>query len=231
MKSIRNRRLRTPIAMLAWGAVLAAAVAIGHGGAGGVIAGAVVCIAAAVYYYRAGGQDSDYGALIGDRADERQALIRTRARALAGTVMAAAALAGAVVELALRGAGHWGSYWPFGLVVVVGAISYGWAGHRGGVGALIGGRADERQALIRTRAWSLSAYAMAAVAVTGVVVTVALGSGHLPGSYGLCQLLLIVGTVSYNIGLRRYGARGADDDLPEPMYNWWGGQRRVKPTE
>jgi hypothetical protein len=231
MKSIRNRRLRTPIVMLAWGAVLAVAVAIGDGGVGGAIGVAVVCIAAAVYYYGAGGQDSDYGALIGERADERQALIRTRAQALAGTAMAAVALAGAVVELALRGADHWGSYWPFGLVVAVGAVSYWWRGREAGVGVLIGGRADERQALIRTRAQALSALAMAAVAVTGVVVTTALGFGHHPGSYWLCQMLLIAGTVSYLVGLRTYGARGTDDDLPEPMYHWWGGQRRVKPTE
>ena len=33
---------------------------------------------------RAGGRDSDYAAHIGDRADERQALIRTRAQAQAG---------------------------------------------------------------------------------------------------------------------------------------------------
>jgi hypothetical protein len=103
MRSIRNRRLRTPIAMLAWGAVLT--VAVGHGGVGGAIAVAVVCVAAAVYYYGAGGQDSDYGALIGARADERQVLIRMRARALSALVMAAVAVTGVVVTTTL-GFGH-----------------------------------------------------------------------------------------------------------------------------
>ncbi len=205
MKSIRNRRLRVPIAMLAWGAVLAAAAGIGQGW-GAAIAVAVVMIAAAVYYYTAGGRDSDYGALIGDRADERQALIHTRAEALSGTAVYAAAVIGAIVALALRGPGHWGSYWPFGLVIVVGTVSYSWRGRGSGFGALIGGRADERQALIRTRALARTGSAMIAAAVIGVLIVIAPGFDHHLASYWSCQLLIIVAAVTNVAGLRRYGA-------------------------
>ena len=132
MTSIRNRRLRRPAGMLAAGAVLAAATGVGQGW-GAAIAVMVVAMAAAVFYYGAGGRDSDCGALVGGRADERQALIRTRAQAQAGTVVYAAAVIGAIVALALRGPGHWASYWPFGLVVVAGTVSYWWGGrHLGG---------------------------------------------------------------------------------------------------
>jgi len=150
MTSIRNRRLRVPLLLLANGAAFAAADAIGGNG-GAAVASAVLAIPVAAGWYAWNGRDSDYGALAGGWADERQALIRTRARSLSGTVVYAVAVIGAIVAIALRGPGHWGSYWPFGLVVVAGTASYWWAGRRCGFGALAGGRADERQA--PGRAW------------------------------------------------------------------------------
>ena len=209
MKSIKNRRLRAPVAMLATGAVLAVVSGISQGW-GSAIGVMVVAIAAAVYYYAAGRRDSDWGALIGDRADERQALINTRAEALSGTAVYAAAVIGAIVALALRGPGHWGSYWPFGLIIVVGTVSYWRRGRAAGFGALIGGRADERQALIRTRALARTGSAMIAAAVTGVLIVIALGFHQHLASYWSCQLPIIVAAVSYLAGLRIYGAHGAD---------------------
>ena len=81
MTSIRNRRLRVPLLLLANGAAFAAADAIG----GDAVASAVLTIPVAAGWYAWNGRDSDYGALAGGWADERQALIRTRARALSGT--------------------------------------------------------------------------------------------------------------------------------------------------
>jgi hypothetical protein len=85
---------------------------------------AVMTVAGAALYYRAGGVDSDYGALFGGRADERQGLICTRARALSGTVVYAVAVIGAIVVLALRGPGHWDTYGPSVLVAAAGTASY-----------------------------------------------------------------------------------------------------------
>jgi hypothetical protein len=223
MNSIRGR-LRAPIAMLASGAVLAVVGGIGQG-RGAAIGVLAVMIAAAVFYYGAGGRDSDYGALIGDRADERQALIKTQAEALSGTAVYAAAVIGAVVALALRGPGHGGSYWPFGLVVVVGTVSYWRRGREAGFGALIGGRADERQALIRTQALARSGAAMIAAAVIGVLIVIALGFGRHLASYGSCQLLIIAGAVSYLAGLRIYGARDAHEDDPAAVTTWTSAPR------
>jgi hypothetical protein len=223
MNSIRGR-LRAPIAMLASGAVLAVVGGIGQGW-DAAIAVMAVTIAAAVFYYGVGGRDSDYGALIGDRADERQALFKTQAEALSGTAVYAAAVIGAVVALALRGPGHWGSYWPFGLVIVAGTISYWWRGREAGFGALIGGPADERQALIRTRALARSGAAMIAAAVIGVLIVIALGFDRHLASYWSCQLLIIVGAVSYLAGLRIYGARGAHEDDPAAVTTWTSAHR------
>jgi hypothetical protein len=121
MTSVRGRR-RATVGMLAACAVLAAAAGVGQGW-GAAIAVAVAATAAAVFFYGAGGRDSDHGALIGDRADERQALVKTRAEALSGTAVYAAAVIGAVVALALRGPGHWDGYWPFALAAVAGTVS------------------------------------------------------------------------------------------------------------
>jgi hypothetical protein len=163
--------------------------------------------------------------VIGDRADERQALIKTQAEALSGTAVYAAAVIGAVVALAMRGPGHWGSYWPFGLVVVAGTVSYWWRSREAGFGALIGGRADERQALIRTQALARSGAAMIAAAVIGVLIVIALGFGRHLASYWSCQLLIIAGALSYLAGLRIYGARGAHEDDPAAVTTWTSAHR------
>ena len=214
MTSIRGR-LRASITVLAGGGMGAVAVGIGQG-VGAAIAVAVVAVVAAVIYYGAAGVDSDYGALIGCRADERQALIRMRSRALSGTVVYAVAVIGAIVVLAVRGPGHWGSYGPFVLVAVAGTVSYWWRGRDAGWGALIGGRADERQALIRTRARAQAGIVMAVTAMIAVLIVIALGFDRHLGSYWSCLLLIIPGSVSYLAGLRRYGARDEYADDPGP---------------
>jgi hypothetical protein len=124
MTSIRNRRMRAPAMMLAAGAVVAVAVGIGQGlGAATAVALVVVMTAAVVFSYRAGGRDSGFGALIGGRADERQALIRTRARAESRTVMTAAAVIGVLIEIALGYDHHLGIAWSCQLLIAVGAVT------------------------------------------------------------------------------------------------------------
>lgn len=208
MRSIRDRRLRAVVLALATGGAFAAANAAGQGW-GALIAVAVIIISLVSVSYVRAGRDDDRAAMGFGGADERQALIRTQARALSGAVMYAAAVIGGVVVIALRGIGQWGSYWPIGLVVAVGTVTYLWGGRACGFGALIGGRADERQAQIRTRARALSAIAMAAATVIGVLVEVALGDTL--RSYWPFQLVGIAGFVGYLAGQTKYGtAHGAD---------------------
>jgi hypothetical protein len=231
MKSDRNRRALVAALVLAWFGAFAAADAIGQGW-GAAVPLAVAAIPMAIVYYVWGGRDSDFAAmLIGGRADERQALIRTRARALAGNTMYAAAAIGAIGALALPDSGGWGRNWPFAVVVVVGTISYVWSGRDSGVGVLIGGRADERQALIRTRARALAGNAMYAATAIGAVVELALRDAHHRGSYWSFSLVAVAGGVACLAGLRRYGDRDEDEEMkkraPESALTWWGGNRRT----
>jgi hypothetical protein len=122
MRSIRIRRLRVVVLTLALVGAFAVANGVGHGW-GVAIALAVFMTPVVVVNYVQAGRDNDRAAMmIGGRADERQAQIRTRARALSAYVMAAAALIGSLIEVAL---GHtFRSYWPIGLIIVAGAAGY-----------------------------------------------------------------------------------------------------------
>jgi hypothetical protein len=80
MTASTNRAVLVAALVLAWFGAFAAADAIGQGwGAAAPLA--VAAIPMAVVYYVWGGRDIDFAALLtGTRADERQELIRTRAR-------------------------------------------------------------------------------------------------------------------------------------------------------
>ena len=212
MTSIRTRRLRVVVLALAAGGAFAAANAVAHLW-GVVIAAAVIYIPLAVASYVRAGRDGDRAAMmIGGGPDERQALIRTRARALSGAMMYAAAVISGIAVIALRGIGHWSSYWPIGLVAAVGTVTYLWGGRACGFGALIGGRADERQALIRTRARALSGYAMLAPTLIGALVEVALGDTF--RSYWPFCLVAFACVGGALAGETKYGAAHGADYTP-----------------
>jgi len=137
MRSIRDGRLRVVVPALAWGGALVAAYGVGRGwGAAGAMAVIMIPVAVAIYV-RAGRGTDRAAMMIGGGADERQALIRRRAWALAAVVMYAAAVIGGIVVIALRGVGHWSSYWPFALVALAWAAGYnaGEAGYGAAHGA------------------------------------------------------------------------------------------------
>lgn len=70
-------------------------------------------------YFVLGGRDSDIGALLGSKPDERQAGIGMRATALTGNVMVLVAIGGVVVALAVGS-----SAWPFFPFSFVGAATF-----------------------------------------------------------------------------------------------------------
>jgi hypothetical protein len=231
LSSNANRRLLVTALVLAWFGAFAAADAVGQGW-GAAVPLAVAAIPMAIVYYVWGGRDSDFAALlVGRRADERQALIRTRARALAGNAMYAIAVIGTIGALTLPDNGGWRRNWPFAVVVVVGTVSYWWAGRDSGLGVLAGGRADERQALIRTRARALAGNAMYAAAAVGAAVELVLRDTQHRGSYWSFSLIAVAGGVACLAGLRRHGDRGEGDDrqqrTPRPLLTWWGGSQRT----
>jgi hypothetical protein len=213
MRTARIRRLRVVVLPLALGGAFAAAGAVAHGWSAAVAMMAIMIPAAVVNYVQVGRGGDRAAMMIGGGADERQALIRTRAMALAAAVMYVAALISGLVVIALQGIGHWNSNWPIGLVVAVGTVTYVCAERDSDRAAMmIGGRADERQALIRTRAMAFSGYAMASAAVIGALVEDALG--HPFRSYWPLALTLVAGAVGYLAGEAKYGAAHGADYAP-----------------
>ncbi len=74
----------------------------------------------AVMLYRAGGEDTDEGALAGSRADERQQLVGLKSRALACNIAAIAAFIGLCAGIAAK-ASWW---WPFAAILAVTGFGY-----------------------------------------------------------------------------------------------------------
>jgi hypothetical protein len=114
-------RLRKPLRRAIAGLVLAGAWAIGGGAQRWlaiVIAVSVLCYAVGWYVWA--GQDTDEGALLGSRADERQQLVGQKARALAGVVAVVAAYTGLVITVAVKR----DDAWPFAVMLVVTSFGY-----------------------------------------------------------------------------------------------------------
>jgi len=94
MMTFLRPRLRVPAAMAVLGTAATTAVVVSQGWTTAMYV-EIAWIALAVGYYVWGGKDTDVGAVIGSRADERQASLETKVTALQGKVMTA----GAVVAL------------------------------------------------------------------------------------------------------------------------------------
>lgn len=174
MRSTRNARLRNTarVAMIGLVATIVVVVTSGWIRAIPVI---VVMAGGALFNFWLGGRDSDAGDIAGGRADERQAAIRRRQRAIGGMAMLAACVVGTVVAAALRAPAA-----PFELLAMVGFAGYAAGlviygrtvrGSLDELRALIGAQADERQAAVRIRSAQLAGLAMVAVAIPGDLIT------------------------------------------------------------
>jgi len=131
MKSAKHGRLVAPAMAIIFGAGLAAAVAAAQGWEAAIPVAAIAA-AGAVGYYVWGGRDSDRGAMLGQRVDERQSLLRMRAQALAAVAVAVTGVVGYMVAVALKD-----PVWPFVLflgvesvVFIAGLVIYGARGAR-----------------------------------------------------------------------------------------------------
>jgi hypothetical protein len=118
MIDARRVRLRVPFVMAVGGSVIAVASLVGNGWKDAARV-EVVTVLATIGYYIVGGRDSDVGAMVGSRPDERQVSIQQQATAISGHVMMLAALTGFIVTTAL---GHF--QWPFLLFIILGSITY-----------------------------------------------------------------------------------------------------------
>ena len=124
-RSIRPR-LQTPLKMIAGGLVTAAIAVAIYGWVAGAVLAPVALVAAAGYYLW-GGRDSDMGALIGHKADERQASLQLKMQALVGKVMSLAAVVAYFVAFAAKA-----TLWPFAILLALPALTLfaGWVIYR-----------------------------------------------------------------------------------------------------
>jgi hypothetical protein len=118
MSGRRNPRLVVPMTMASIGTAIAIATWIGDGWSG-ALGVEVVTVVATIAYYVLGARDSDFGALFGSRADERQITISMRATVLAANVLALTAIGGVIISMALGDL-----VWPFLLFGAVGGVTY-----------------------------------------------------------------------------------------------------------
>jgi hypothetical protein len=117
----KHPRVWAPISVGIMGSAIVVAVGVSRGW-GAAIGVAVAVFVIAAFFYLVGGSDSDAGAVFGNRADERQALVALKAQALALRVMVLGALVGWAIAIALKGL-----YWPFDLIFSAGGITF-WIG-------------------------------------------------------------------------------------------------------
>jgi hypothetical protein len=117
--SVTGHRWATAAVLVVGGGGLAAATWIGgeHGLALGLVAFyAVVALGAFVW----SGRDGDVAAIMRAGGDERQRRLDMDATALSGLAMGVAAVIGAIVSAAQHG----GDIGPYGVICVVGGVSY-----------------------------------------------------------------------------------------------------------
>ena len=118
MRNARHPRLLAPAVMIIYGAGITAAVVVAHGWESGIPI-ALIAAGGPILYYVWGRRDSDIGAMIGSRADERQNLGRMQARSLAAQAVAVAILVSTVVAVALKY-----PIWPLAIFAVVETVSF-----------------------------------------------------------------------------------------------------------
>jgi hypothetical protein len=121
MRSIPPR-LRTPLMMLVFGAVFAAAAVAGYGW-GSLLHLGPVTIAGPAVYYVWGGRNSDSAAMIRQQPDERQAYRGLKIQAVVGRVMSIGASVAFLAAWAAKA-----TLWPFEIFLalfVVGLLA-GW---------------------------------------------------------------------------------------------------------
>ena len=119
-------RLRAPVSMLVGGAAIAAVAVPARGWGTLVTLGPLVAVLA-VGWYLVGGRDSDFGALMRDTADERQAYRRLKTQALVGIVTS-----GAVGVIYLAALAAKATMWPLSILVLVPGVTFlaGWMLYR-----------------------------------------------------------------------------------------------------
>lgn len=119
MAGTRYARLWVPLMAGVGGTAISLSVGLGQHAWPAIVIGEVLTLMAVAFLVFAGMQDTDMGALLGHRTDERQALIRLKAARMSAVVAVVASVVACVVSAA---AGS--TYWPFEVIYLGAGLSY-----------------------------------------------------------------------------------------------------------
>jgi fatty acid desaturase len=114
----KHDRLRVPASSLVFGTGIALAVSLGDGWPSGLFSEMVTLCGVTILYF-AGGGDTDAGAVLGGRPDERQKLVRLKAANLSLAVALTAMVGACVIAAAARTA-----FWPYEPLAVIIGVAY-----------------------------------------------------------------------------------------------------------
>jgi hypothetical protein len=114
----KHARLWTLAFPVLSGSAIATAFGIRLGWKFAVITEVVVLMMVGILYLRSG-EDTDTGAILGNRADERQTLIRLKATRLSLVVALCTTIGAFVIAVAVKAA-----YWPFEVLYFTIVVSY-----------------------------------------------------------------------------------------------------------
>ena len=114
-----RHKLWAPVLAGVAGTAISLAVGLGHAQWDAVVIGEAVTVIAVVVMYLASAQDSDVGAVLGRRADERQVLVRLKASRVSAVVGVVTSVIACVIAGAMDA-----SYWPFEVIYLAIGVSY-----------------------------------------------------------------------------------------------------------
>lgn len=121
MTMVRPQRIQLwiPLTILLVGSAISLSIGLGQRNLTALIIGLAVTVTVAVVRSLVSATATDFGAVLGNRVDERQALIRLKA----SRVCAIVGVGGAIVASVAAAAAHQ-TYWPYEVIYVVAGVSY-----------------------------------------------------------------------------------------------------------
>jgi uncharacterized membrane protein len=121
MTMTKRRRIQwwIPLTILVVGSAISLSVGLGQRSGRAIVIGEVVTVVVAVVRMLLSAGTSDLGAVLGNRVDERQALIRLKASRVCAIVGVGGAIVAGVATAAIHE-----TYWPYGVIYLVAGFSY-----------------------------------------------------------------------------------------------------------
>lgn len=119
MTKSRYGRLWVPLIAGIGGTAISVSVGLGQGHWEAIPIGEVVTLLVVLFLFGAGAQDSDVGAVLAHRADERQELVRLQASRVSAVVAVTGSVVACVVAASLGTV-----YWPYEAIYVAAGVAY-----------------------------------------------------------------------------------------------------------